>query len=280
MRDRLLRDGFLLLSIAFIGLRLFSVEPWDDSVDAYAYWATGDGDLYGEAVSGVIGAYLYSPAFAHAIWPLTFLPWPAFAALWTALNCAILWWLLGRLALPSLLFLPISFEIISGNVHLLIAAVVVAGFRYPGLWALPILTKVTPGVALLWFAVRREWRSLLVALGVTAAIAAVSFVIAPDAWRQWTDLLVRDVGGPVDTLGWFLDVPVLVRLPIAALVVVIGAWTGRTWLVPIAVTLALPIVWLNSFAILAAVVPLAHWTLGRKPAPAVRLAPRPQGGVA
>jgi hypothetical protein len=271
VRDRLLRDGFLLLSIAFVGFRLFSIEPWDDSVDAYAYWATGDGDLYGDALSGTIGAYLYSPAFAHLIWPLTLLPWPVFAALWTALNCAVLWWLVGRLALPSLLFLPIPFELISGNVHLLIAAVIVAGFRYPALWALPILTKVTPGIGLLWFLVRREWRSLAIALGVTAVIAVASFVIAPAAWRQWVDLLVRDVGGPVDTPGWFLPIPVLIRLPIAALLVAWGAATGRRWVIPVGVTLALPIVWLNSLAILAAVVPLARWRIGI-PSPAVRLA--------
>ena len=274
MRDRLLRDGFLLLSIAFVGLRLFAIEPWDDSVDAYAYWATGDGVLYDDAVSGKIGAYLYSPAFAHAVWPLTFLPWPVFAALWTALNCAALWWLVGRLALPSLLFLPISFEIVSGNVHLLIAVVIVAGFRYSALWVLPILTKLTPGVGLLWFALRREWRKLGIALAVSAAAAAVSFLIAPDAWRQWVELLLRDVGAPLVTVGWFLPVPLLVRLPIAAAIVAWGALTDRPWALPLGVTLALPIVWLNSLAILAAVVPLARWRLG-VPSPAVRLAPQP-----
>ena len=270
MRDRLLRDGFLLLSIAFVGFRLFSIEPWDDSVDAYAYWATGQGDLYAGAVSGKIGAYLYSPAFAQAVWPLTHVSWPVFAALWTALNCAVLWWLVGRLALPSLLFLPIPFEIISGNVHLLIAAVIVAGFRYPALWVLPILTKVTPGVGLLWFLVRREWRKLAVALGVTTVATAASFALAPDAWRQWIDLLLRDVGTPLVTLGWFLPVSVLVRLPIAAAIVAWGALTDRPWAVPIAVTLALPIVWLNGLAILTAVVPLARWRLG-VPSPAFRM---------
>ena len=270
MRDRLLRDGFLLLSIAFVGFRLFSIEPWDDSVDAYAYWATGQGDLYSGAVSGKIGAYLYSPAFAQAVWPLTHVSWPVFAALWTALNCAVLWWLVGRLALPSLLFLPIPFEIISGNVHLLIAAVIVAGFRYPALWVLPILTKVTPGVGLLWFLVRREWRKLAVALGVTTVATAASFALAPDAWRQWIDLLLRDVGTPLVTLGWFLPVSVLIRLPIAAAIVAWGALTDRPWAVPIAVTLALPIVWLNGLAILTAVVPLARWRLG-VPSPAFRM---------
>ncbi len=48
------------------------------------------------------------------------------------------------------------------------------GFRYPAAWSLILLTKITPGIGLLWFAVRREWRALAIALGATAAIASVS----------------------------------------------------------------------------------------------------------
>ena len=44
MRNRLLRDGYIILAIVFIGLRLFDIEPWADSVDAYAYWTTRSGD--------------------------------------------------------------------------------------------------------------------------------------------------------------------------------------------------------------------------------------------
>jgi Glycosyltransferase family 87 len=252
VRDRLLRDGFLILAAVFVGLRLLAVQPWVESVDAYAYWATRSGDLYGSAETGRIGAYLYSPAFAQLLRPLTVVPWPVFCAAWTTLLCAVYWRLVGRLALPFLLFIPISFEIVSGNVHLLIAAAIVAGFRYPVAWALPLLTKVTPGVALLWFAVRREWRSLAIAVGATAAISAVSFVLAPDAWRQWAALLVRDAGAPLQTLGWYAPIPLLVRLPVAAAVVVWGARTNRRWTVPVAVVLSLPVVWLNSLAILAA----------------------------
>src|SRR4029453_16027075 len=126
---------------------------------------------------GRIGAYLYSPAFAQLLAPLTWLPLNVFTAIWTGINCAALWYLLRRWSLPSLLFLPIPFEIISGNVHLLYAVAIVAGFRYPVTWALMLLTKVTPGVGLLWFLVRREWRALAIAIGLTAAIVAVSFVL-------------------------------------------------------------------------------------------------------
>ena len=252
MRDRLLRDGFFVLAAVFVGLRLLAVQPWVESVDAYAYWATRAGDPYASAQAGRIGAYLYSPAFAQLLAPFVILPWPVFCAGWTALLCVVYWRLVGRLALPLLLFIPIPFEIVSGNVHLLIAAATVAGFRYPAAWALPLLTKVTPGIGLLWFAVRREWRSLGLAVGATLVVSAVSFIVAPDAWREWLALLVRDAGAPLHTVGWYAPVPLLVRLPVAVVVVTWGALTNRRWTVPVAVILSLPIVWLNSLAILAA----------------------------
>jgi len=260
VRDRLLRDGFIILAVVFVGLRLFVIEPWADSVDAYAYWTTRSGDFYAAAETGQIGAYLYSPAFAQALTPLVILPAAVFMAIWTAINCAALWWLVGRWALPSLLFLPIPFEIISGNVHLLYAVAIVAGFRYPATWALMLLTKITPGVGLLWFAARREWRALAIALGVTTAIIAVSFVLDRAAWEQWIAILRADLAGAgegtLETQGWYLAVPLLPRLGVAAVITVAAALTDRRWLVPVAVVVALPVIWLNGLAVLAAVVPL------------------------
>jgi hypothetical protein len=253
LRDRLLRDGYVALAVVFVAIRLAAVQPWVESVDAYAYWATRSSDLYASAEAGRIGAYLYSPAFAQILRPLVQLPWPVFCALWTAVLCTAYWALVRRLALPLLLFIPIPFEIVSGNVHLLIAAAIVAGFRWPAAWALPLLTKVTPGIGLIWFAARREWRRLAIALAVTGAVVAVSAAFAPDAWREWFGLLRRDAATPLDTPGWYAPIPLLVRLPIAAAVVAWGALTDRRWTVPVAVTLALPILWLNGFAVLAAV---------------------------
>jgi hypothetical protein len=260
VRDRLLRDGYVILAVVFVGLRLFAIEPWADSVDAYAYWTTRSGDFYAAADTGRIGAYLYSPAFAQVLTPLVALPLAVFTAIWTAINFAALWWLLRRWALPSLLFLPIPFEIISGNVHLLYAVAIVAGFRYPGTWALMLLTKVTPGIGLLWFLIRREWRALAIAAGVTGAIVAVSFVLDRGAWETWIAILRADLagagGGLLVTPGWYLPVPLLPRLVGAAIVVVVAALTDRPWLIPVAVVLAMPVIWLNSFAVLAAAVPL------------------------
>src|SRR5204863_697001 len=137
----------------------------------------------------------YSPAFAQLLTPIVWLPVAVFTALWTALNSATLWFLLRRWALPGLLFLPIALEVISGNVHLLYAAAIVIGFRWPAAWALMFLTKLTPGIGVGWFLVRREWRSLAIALGVTAAIAAVSFVLDQAQWARWIDILRTDAGG-------------------------------------------------------------------------------------
>jgi hypothetical protein len=260
VRDRLLRDGYVILAVIFVALRLFAIEPWADSVDAYAYWTTRSGDFYATAETGRIGAYLYSPAFAQALAPLVALPLAAFTAIWTAINFAALWWLLRRWALPSLLFLPIPFEIISGNVHLLYAVAIVAGFRYPATWALMLLTKVTPGVGVLWFAARREWRGLAVAVAVTLAIVAASVVLDRAAWEQWIAILRADFAGAgagsLQTPGWYLAVPLLPRLIVAAVVVVAAALTDRRWLLPFAVVIALPVIWLNSLAVLAAAVPL------------------------
>jgi hypothetical protein len=57
-----------------------------------------------------------------------------------------------------------------------------------------LLTKVTPGVGLLWLALRREWGALAVALGATVAIAALSWAAAPALWKQWIGVLLMLVG--------------------------------------------------------------------------------------
>ena len=52
-------------------------------------------------------------------------------------------------------------DLVRGNIHVLLAVTILAGFRYPGAWSFVVLTKVTPGIGLLWFAIRREWGALV-----------------------------------------------------------------------------------------------------------------------
>lgn len=257
-RDRFLDVAYVGIAGAFVLLRLLSVPPWDDSVDAYAYYQpVGPAGPYAGAELGTLGSYLYSPVFKLIVGLASWLPWPVFNATWTALNLALLRALAGRHALPLLLFPPVILEIVSGNVHLLIAAAVVWGFSRPALWAIPLLTKVTPGVGLIWFAVRREWRPLAAALAATVLVSAMSVLVVPQWWVDWLRLLLASQPTPADTPGWFIPLSLWLRLPFAVVVVAWAALTGRRWAVPVAVTLAMPAIWLNSLAVLVAIVPLA-----------------------
>jgi hypothetical protein len=56
---------------------------------------------------------------------------------------------------------------------------------------------------------------------------------------------------------WFLPVPLLVRMPVAAALIAWGAATNRRWVLPVGMGLSLPTVWLNSPTILVALLPLA-----------------------
>jgi hypothetical protein len=121
-------------------------------------------------------------------------------------------------------------------------------------WAFVLLTKVTPGIGLLWFAVRREWRSLGIALGATAIVVAVSALLMPGAWLEWLALLVRLAGREGTWAA--VPIPFLVRLPFAIALVVWGARTDRRWTVPVAGMLALPALWYGSFSMLLAFIAL------------------------
>lgn len=221
--------------------------------DAHAYWLTRTGDYYAQSSLGTTDAYLYSPVFAQILSPFAALPWAAFITVWTALIVAAYLWLTGPLAVPLLLFFPFALEIHEANIHVLLAASIVLAERWPAAWAFGLLTKVTPGVGLVWYAVRREWRSLGIAGAATGVIAAASFVIAPDLWREWIAVLGK--GAAASPTTTYVAVPLLVRLPVAVLLIAWGARADRRWVLPVGVMLALPIVWLNSLAVLLALVP-------------------------
>jgi len=245
-RDALVVVGILRALYYFF---VQDIKPWEFAgVDARAYWGIDLAHPYVGSGVGDVSTYLYSPAFAQLMAPFSALPFPVFFALWTALSVMILVWLVRPWpwAVP-ILILPIIYELCVGNVHLLVAAAIVLGYRVSATWAFPILTKITPGVGVGWFLVRREWRALALALGVTGAIVAVSFALSPSAWADWIDLLLASPGR---------SQLLLIRVIGAAALVAVGAWTGWRWVVPIAVWIALPIIWINSWVILLAVIRL------------------------
>ena len=253
---RVAGPAFVVVVAVFAAMRWLGVGPWDlPAFDLWAYWLTRSGVDY-TAQQGATGAYLYSPVFAQLIAPLTALPWQVFAGVWTALMAAPLLWLAGRRAIVLLVLPPVFMSVALGQLDLLFAVVAVVGLRWPVAWVLPLLTKVTPGVGLIWFLVRRDWRSLGLVLVATLVVAGVSAAVDPAAWLAWLAMLVRmdfpDLGGHL----WFLPVPLAVRLLAAAALVAWGAATDRQWVLPIGIFLSLPTVWLNSPTILVGLLPL------------------------
>jgi hypothetical protein len=249
--------AFVVLMSVLVAYRLLGVYPWNEYVfDLHAYWITRGGLDYASHAAGPAGTYLYSPAFAQAIRPLTLLPLPIFAAMWTAIAPALLLWLVGRRALLIAIIPPVLITLVQGQLDLAYAAVAVVGLRWPAAWALPLLTKVTPGIGVVWFLVRREWRALSMAVGATGLIAAVSFVIDPGAWAGWIELLLRTQGPVADPNLVYVPIPLIVRAPIALVVIAWGAWTNRRWTVPVAMTLAMPILWVNGLTVLVALLPV------------------------
>jgi hypothetical protein len=265
--------GFIVLIGVLVGFRLFGIYPWNESAfDLHAYWITRTGVAYANHHAGPAGTYLYSPAFAQAIRPLTLLPLPVFAAIWTSIGAALLILLTGRRVLLVALLPPVLITLVQGQLDVAFATVAVSGLRWPALWALPLLTKITPGIGIVWFLARREWRSLVIALGATLGVMAVSFALDPGGWASWVAMLLR-AEFPKDPQLVYLDVPLTVRIPIALAVIIWGARTDRRWTIPVAMTLAMPIVWANSVTILVALVPLLMSE--RVPADARRPAPMP-----
>jgi hypothetical protein len=202
--------------------------------DAWNYWL---GDAYTSE------HYRYSPAFLWLTAPLRALPFEVFVVVWTVLHLGALIWL-G----PWTILLAFD-DVIRGNINVFIAVGVVAATRgHPWTWAGVLLTKVTPGVGILFHVGRRDWRAVGVALLTTAAIVAVGVAVNPELWREWIDSLRAGTQNyeTINVLG-----PLPLRVAIGAVVCLIAArWI---WLLPIGMIIALPGLWPAGFAMLAAI---------------------------
>ena len=236
--------------------------------DPYAYWTYRlDADPYAAPANswGSISlSHQYPPVFAQVIGPLQLLPYPAFHAVWTLIAYSALIAIVGiRWAGLAVLVVPgLAFEMGAPNVTMLLGLAAVFGRRVPALWAIPLLTKVTPGVGVLWFVVRREWRGLAVAVGVAGVLAAISFLTASRSWEDWIAWLwaqhlpvLSDVPG--------LWVPVWPRMTLAAALVIVAGATTRPWLLPLAMWAAMPVPWNQVFWMASALSIRLWWLAGR-----------------
>jgi hypothetical protein len=230
--------------------------------DAHAYWSAWVGGLYSTTPTLDRAAYIYPPPLAQALWLVTALPWQAFFVLWMAASAASLWWLVRPLSFGVRLPVFAIFLVCGGNATVFVALAL--GSRRAWAWALPLLTKITPAVGLLWYAVRREWSMLGVALGTAVTAAALSFAISPDLWARWASAILADTSHRSGIVVFFLpQVPLPVRVGLAGLLVAWGARSDRSWTIAVGAMLASPDILLSSVPLLAAVPRLSQEASGR-----------------
>jgi len=252
-RGRLLDGAGLLTALAFglavgMGYLTLGVRP----VDTDMIWRVAGADQYYGLVWGADTAsrYVYPPALAQVVGFVRPIGWPAFLVAWQVIVFAALWaatrsWapvvfaagLVSAVVMGygSPLANPITLALV-GNIQSIVAAAIVVGLRRPAAWSFVLLTKIGPGIGVLWFVARGEWRRAATAVGVTAAVAFVSFVLAPSAWADFVGFAVANAGTtpPLDVI----PVPLIVRVPLVAGALVWAARTDRPWVVPLAVAWA------------------------------------------
>jgi hypothetical protein len=258
-----------LVILAGIGALLLLVVAagWPTPSDEHAYWLAArrllDGQpLYDPTATTVTPyAYWYPPIVAQVLMPVAaVLPSLVFTGLWTVLMLGCLFYLSDRrilVALALVVFLPVAVEFGFRNVHLVLAALVVLAIRrWPVLFAVGAAIKISPALGIVYLAARGRWRDVAIVSGVGFAMLVVSVALAPDAWRQFVDILLAR--GPGDASG-FLPIPYVAR---AAVGLVLAFAAGRLRpsigdpLLVVAVTIALPTLWFTALSLLIGVVPL------------------------
>lgn len=238
-----------LSTAGVIFLVWFLAHGWGPiGADAVAYWRVDPGAPYtfGGEVSG---AFRYSPVAAAICSLVGWLPWNVFLVSWLVVLAACYVVIARTWALAGLIFLPILLSWYVGSLDIALAAALVAAPRWPALWAIALLTKVTPAVGLIWHAVRGEWRQLAIAVGLTAALVVPSMLLTPQLWVDW----IRSVQIAQAMHPYAEPLPLPMRIALAVGVVAWGARTDRQWTVVAGGTLAVPGLDTKTIAMLAGV---------------------------
>jgi hypothetical protein len=228
-----------------IGVTLNVIHRGTFGADAHAYWLTGHrAHLYSQPPKAR-DAYLYSPAFAQLIWPLTKLPWMVFRAAWMLGEGMCFAWLLRPLgwAWGVPIFALNVLEIGQGNIWGFLGVTLIVSLHRAEYCALPLLTKVTLNLVPFWLAARRRWRAVAVSVAAPAVIAAASFAISPHDWTAWTHLL---------THSGRRDHVLPVRVAVGIFVTLVASRLRQPWMLAGAVLIAAPVIHgLGIFSILS-----------------------------
>jgi len=268
--------GWLLAIVALVG---FALLAWNlrspiveqgatGASDARAYWTAARAVAAGAPVYiATVGeplAFLYPPIVAEALAPFGSLPLVVFAWGLRALEILALRSILGSWrwsGVALLMFPPLLAEIEAANVNLLVAAALVALIRGDGRWiGLASLPKFS-GLAAVPYGLVRDRRGTVVGLIAVAALVAASVLANPGLWSTYLEFLAHMP--PADDQFYNVGrvVPSWLRLAIAGILTVLAI--RRPVVLPLAVTLASPVLWFNSLSVLIATVPAAGIRLPR-----------------
>jgi hypothetical protein len=265
------RAALLLCAIVGASLLLIVASArWSTPTDEFAYWlaakrlATGLPLYEASAIPGTPYAYFYPPPLAQVLAPFSSaIPDVVFVAGWTTLLLACLWWMSGcnvYVALALVAFVPVSVELWSRNVHLVLAVLIVLGLRrHPFFFAVATAIKMTPVLGLAYFAARGRYRDALATGTFGLVLFLASLLISPAAWQQF----VTVVAGSAGTVGASIaPIPFPVRAA-AGLALALAAGRLRPRLgEPIlvaAIVIANPTFWVTAMSMLVAIVPLLRW---------------------
>jgi len=242
-RFALATTSVVMLLVVWFGFTVSGGNP----VDAEAFYDLDPAHLYVHDAR----EYLWSPAFAQLTTPLRALPFEPFVAVVRGGELAALFVMAPLGAWAAIWLWPVTAEVNAANINLILMLCVVASLRWPAAWVLPLITKPTMGVGLLWYVARKEWRSLGIAMGATAIVCGVSFAVNPQAWFDWIRYLIDFSTIP----GWPFPIPIWMRLPISVVIVWWGARTDRAWALPLGVIIGMPKLFFLSIAMLIGLIP-------------------------
>jgi hypothetical protein len=264
-----------LLVLAAVGASLLAATAfyyWPAAQDESAYWYAAQRLLAGQPLYDPTAfvqtpyAFWNPPIVAQFLAPLTLvLSQDAYIALWTAVLVGALWWLCGRdpiVSLAAVAFLPVALELDVRNMHILIAALVVLALRRSWAWWVPaVALKIAPILGVFYLAAAGRHSDALKVLGLGALVAAISVVLAPDAWLGFWEVVVARAaadGGGIVSIPYPLRFGVGVGLALLA-----GRRGGRRGeaLLVVAILIANPTLWVNAFSQLVALIPIL-WSAG------------------
>jgi hypothetical protein len=222
------RTVALALGVGWAIAVLVTLTRMGTPVDAWCYYGFDPANPW-----ATDGCFLYSPPVEMVMTGIrSVMPFEVFTFLLRSAEMFVLLLVAGPAAGLALFIPAVAIELNAANVNILIVGAVLISFRHPWAWAFIVLTKVTPGVGMLWFAVRREWRNFSIAMGATLVVAIASRLAAPELWNQYLAALASTGDGSIWQIWW--------RLPLAAIVVVWAARNDHRWALLVAVFLALP----------------------------------------